>query len=206
MPGELIKQPLIGLLLEQHTPDVFSTNLGNLPPYATVNVQIEYIMELKHDSEVNGPRFTIPTSIAPRYGDPPSGLTANTGGTISISVQISVLSNFTSVPVNICPFHKVFLQTTAQSPSHPISIFLGAHSENALANTFNPHHALATLGQTSTELGKGFILVKCANLSSPNALLKTHPTIPNLKALMLTLIPKFNLPERVPTVWYGPVF
>jgi Ca-activated chloride channel family protein len=35
-------------LLEQHAPDVFSTNLGNIPPGATVKVkvEIEYIMEL----------------------------------------------------------------------------------------------------------------------------------------------------------------
>jgi hypothetical protein len=56
-------------LLEQHRPDVFSTNLGNIPAGEAVTVEIEYIMELKHDAEADGLRFTIPTSIAPRYGD-----------------------------------------------------------------------------------------------------------------------------------------
>jgi hypothetical protein len=39
-----------------------------------VKVGIEYIMELRHDAEVDGLRFTIPTSVAPRYGVAPSGL------------------------------------------------------------------------------------------------------------------------------------
>ena len=54
---------------------------------------------------------------------------------------------------------------------------------------FNAQHALATLGRTTTELGKDFILIKCASLSSPVAMLEVHPTIQNSKALMVTLVP-----------------
>jgi hypothetical protein len=97
-------------LLEQQTPDVFSTSLGNIPPGETVAVEIEYIMELKHDAEVDGLRFTIPTCIAPRYGDPPSGLSADAASTgvttegMSISVEVSMSSNIKSVQV--CSFSK----------------------------------------------------------------------------------------------------
>jgi hypothetical protein len=53
-----------------------------------------------------------------------------------------------------------------------------------------------TLGQTSAELASDFVvLIKSPNLNSPNALLETHPNIPNSKALMVTLVPKFVLPE-----------
>ena len=96
-------------LLEQHAPDVFSIGLGNVPPGETVKVEIEYIMELKHDAEIDGLRFTIPTSIAPRYGDPPSGLNMNEHSLevamkgINISVEITMPSNITSVQV--CYFH-----------------------------------------------------------------------------------------------------
>lgn len=73
---------------------------------------------------------------------------------------------------------------------------LGGHTQNTADDAFNPRCALAILGQTSAELGKDFILlIKCVSLSLPSALLETHPTIPNSKALMLTLVPKFNLPE-----------
>ena len=99
-------------LLEQHTSDVFSTSLGNIPPGATVKVEIEYIMELKHDAEIDGLRFTIPTSIAPRYGDLPSGLRTDADSVpvivkgMNISVDVSMSSNITSVqvcPVRIIP-------------------------------------------------------------------------------------------------------
>jgi len=90
-------------------------------------------------------------------------------------------------------YHSNFL---SQSPSHPISLYLGGHTTDTPDDAFNPQHALATLGQTSTELGRDFILlIKCANLSSPAALLEVHPTIPNSKALVVTLVPKFNLPQ-----------
>ena len=176
-------------LLEQFTPDVFRTSLGNIPAGATVKVEVEYIMELKHDAEVDGLRFTIPTSIAPRYGDAPYGLSTTsdgqpiqealeTGG-MKISIQITMPSNVQSV----------------QSPSHPISVHLGGHVENVSDDSFNSKLAIATLSQTSTELGKDFILlVKCADLSSPRALLETHDAKPNSKALMVTVVPKFTLP------------
>jgi hypothetical protein len=97
-------------LLEQQTSDIFSTSIGNIPPGETVKVKIEYIMELKHDAEVDGLRFTIPTSIAPRYGDPPIDLSANAASTgvtvngMNISVQVSMSSNIRSVQV--CPLSK----------------------------------------------------------------------------------------------------
>src|SRR5215472_14766625 len=67
-------------LLEQFTPDVFRTFLGNIPAGATIKVEVEYIMELKHDAEVDGLRFTIPTSIAPCYGNAPVDLSTYSDG------------------------------------------------------------------------------------------------------------------------------
>jgi hypothetical protein len=177
-------------LLEQQTPDVFTTSLGNIPAGETVKVEIEYIMELKHDAEADGLRFTIPTSIAPRYGQTPTGVNAYNDGQpypgvvvesgMKISVKLSMPSYIRSV----------------QSPSHTISIHLGGHVEDVPDDMFNPKRALATLSQTSTMLGADFVLlVKCADLSSPRAMLETHPTLSNSKALMVTLVPKFTLPS-----------
>ena len=45
-------------LLEQISPNVFRTSLGNIPASATIKVEVEYIMKPKHDAEVDGPRFT----------------------------------------------------------------------------------------------------------------------------------------------------
>lgn len=63
-------------LLEQlpEASDVFTTTIGNVPPGAAVLVDITYLGELKHDTEVDGVRFTIPTTVAPRYGSYPGEL------------------------------------------------------------------------------------------------------------------------------------
>ncbi len=63
-------------LLEQlpDAADVFTTTVGNVPAGADITVEITYLGELKHDAEVDGIRFTIPTSIAPRYGTYPGEL------------------------------------------------------------------------------------------------------------------------------------
>jgi hypothetical protein len=146
-------------------------------------------MELKHDAEVDGLCFTIPTSIAPRYGTALSDLAtysdgkpiagANKKGGMKISVQITMPSNIHSV----------------QSPSHPITMHLGGHIKNVADDAFSPKHALASLSQTSTELGSDFVLfVKCADLASPRTLLQRHNTKDNSKVLMVTLVPKFTLP------------
>jgi hypothetical protein len=70
-------------LLEQlpDASDVFTTSIGNVPAGATIKVDITYLGELKHDAEADGIRFTIPTSIAPRYGSYPGRLLkSNTSG------------------------------------------------------------------------------------------------------------------------------
>lgn len=111
-------------LLEQQTADVFTTSLGNIPPRETVRVEIGYIMELKHDAEVDGLRFTIPTSIAPRYGELPSELGPDAISTpvrengINISVQVSMSSNITSIQV-CCHFELPLIYISKEIHSFP---------------------------------------------------------------------------------------
>jgi hypothetical protein len=117
-------------LLEQRTPDVFTTSLGNIPAGETVKVEIEYIVELKHDAQVDGLRFTIPTSIAPRYGQMPTGVQDILGagsGSMKISVQITMPTHVRSI----------------NSPSHPIAVHLGGHVEDVKDDSFDPKCALA---------------------------------------------------------------
>ncbi|AEO71963.1 uncharacterized protein THITE_2093465 [Thermothielavioides terrestris NRRL 8126] len=59
-------------LLEELTPEIFETALGNIPPDTTVTVKLRYVHELKavvmKHEKAEGLAITIPTSIAPRYG------------------------------------------------------------------------------------------------------------------------------------------
>lgn len=172
--------------------DVFTTSIGNIPANEKILVEIVYLGELKHDAETDGSRFTIPTVIAPRYGPTSSdsaqvlsGNLPNKGG-ISISVDVTL--------------EEGSLVRGLQSPSHPIAVTMGRTSTMD-EDCFDNNHASATLTLGSTELDKDFVIVVLAKgTDTPRALLETHPTIPNQRALMATLVPKFNIPSISPEI------
>lgn len=178
-------------LLEQslEASDVFSTSLGNIPSRAkSVKVEITYLGELKHDAQVDGLRFTIPTKLAPRYGQHSmTGSNTFQGGkhiTITVDTDMSSGSAIKSI----------------QSPSHPISVNIGTLS-TATSDTPSLEKAHATLSQGSAELDRDFIIqIVATGLGDPIAVLETHPTIPNQRALMATLVPRFNLPMEMTEV------
>lgn len=178
-------------LLEQslEASDVFSTSLGNIPSRAkSVKVEITYLGELKHDAQVDGLRFTIPTRLAPRYGQHSmTGSNTFQGGkhiTITVDADVSSGSAIKSI----------------QSPSHPISVNIGTLS-TATSDTPSLQKAHATLSQGSAELDRDFIIqIVATGLGDPIAVLETHPTIPNQRALMATLVPRFNLPMEMTEV------
>lgn len=183
-------------LLEQlpEASDVFTTRIGNIPAKEKVIVEITYLGELKHDAEVDGARFTIPTAIASRYGTVSNsqvGLQEDTyhpTNTAGIEITVDVAVDEASVIRGL------------QSPSHPIRVTLGRTSKMS-EDAFDTHHASANLALGTTELDKDFILLVLAKEQAlPRALLETHPEIPNQRALMATLVPKYNLPSIRPEI------
>lgn len=57
-----------------YTDDIFKVALGNIPPNkeSIIEVQISYFTPMEYDSQYDGHRLSIPSSIFPRYGSPPS--------------------------------------------------------------------------------------------------------------------------------------
>ncbi|KAJ6044998.1 hypothetical protein N7460_006353 [Penicillium canescens] len=91
-----------------------------------------------------------------------------------------------------------------QSPSHQIKVSLGRTSCTQ-SSSFEPSCAFATLSSGSTTkevlLQHDFVLLINANgLDTPRALVETHPTLANQRALMATLVPKFALPPATPEI------
>jgi hypothetical protein len=165
--------------------------VGNVPAGADVKVEVAFLGELKHDAEVDGIRFTIPTQIAPRYGSYPGDLLKssalnNKGISIVVDIEMPDGSNVKNV----------------QSPSHPIAVTLGNTPARAATGADKSlQKASATLALATAELGDDFVLqVVATNTGNPIAVLETHPTIPNHRALMATLVPKFNLPSARPEI------
>jgi hypothetical protein len=175
-------------LLESLPAGVFGVTLGNLPPDTDVHVKIIYCGELKHDAEIDGLRFTLPTSIAPRYGDYPGELMRSTAASDSgISIVVDVNMSKSAI-------------RKLQSPSHPIAVSMGAISSDAAQETFTPSKASTTLTLGTTELADDFIVqLLIDDISKPQALVERHPDL-HTRALMATLVPKFNLATSHPEI------
>ncbi|KAM7195903.1 von Willebrand factor type A domain containing protein [Naviculisporaceae sp. PSN 640] len=175
--------------------DVFTTTIGNIPAGAEIKVEVTYLGELKHDAETDGIRFTIPTAIAPRYGGYAGGYDTEVLSGSNVSSQSGIEIVVDAEMPNGSNIQSV------QSPTHPIAVSIGRTSISADADEMSLQKASATLSLGSAELEKDFVVhIVATNTSNPVAVLETHPTIPNQRALMATLVPKFNLPSGRPEI------
>ncbi|KAF7182475.1 hypothetical protein CNMCM7691_002045 [Aspergillus felis] len=173
--------------------DVFSIKLGNVRPGEKVVVEITLVGELKQDAQTDAVRYTLPNSIAPRYGYQAEDMTLPPQADVQgISITVDVQMESTAVTREI------------QSTSHSLSVALGRVSLSSVSDkAFNPSHASASvnLKEDRTSLSRDFVLlVKADGLDTPRAMLETHPTIPNQRAIMTTLVPKFGLEPIKPEI------
>lgn len=141
------------VLVEEVTPEIFETSLGNIPAQTTVKVEIAYTGLLKVDISTGGLVLNIPTSVAPRYGTAPDEYrTADSLPTEGLRVNIQA-----SMPAAI---------RKMESGTHPISVEIGAVSHQnfhtfaagASSEKFDPSKARASLADKSAILDKDFIL------------------------------------------------
>ncbi|PGH02151.1 hypothetical protein AJ80_08913 [Polytolypa hystricis UAMH7299] len=195
---EAVKQGKATALLEQsiYASDTFSTSIGKIPASSKAVVEITYLGELQHDSQADGVRFTIPTQIAPRYSNTyviPNQIHHNLAETVNegkIDITIDVAGDKGSIIRGL------------QSSSHPIAITLGRTSV-AAADVFEAHQASATLTtrKGNVAFDNDFVLiVQVKEQEVPAALLETHATIAGQRAVMATLVPKFNIPNNKPEI------
>jgi hypothetical protein len=193
----------VAALLEEHTPEVFETHLGNIPPKTSVKIEIVYINELNADVGGEGVLVTIPTSVAPRYGTPPNSFSESadtevTGDHIKKGLKIKV--DVTAV----VPIQKL------ESRTHPISVEMGISGAPALASDFgdlahppepvgfDPRKACAMLSDRSAMLGKDFVLLilaSGASLLQSRALAETALDQIGESAMMVTLNPRDLFPS-----------
>lgn len=176
-----------GLLQQsQQAADMWMTSLGNLPSGATVSVEITFLGELKHDAEVDGLRYTLPSIIAPRFG-PQDSLT-EADNVVSEGMSLTIDAEMPSAIKSV------------QSPSHALSVSIGTLSAEPDAEP-SFKRASATLTLSSSHFDKDFVLqIVAADIGDPSAMMETHPTHPNQQALMTTLVPKFGLPPLKPEI------
>ncbi|KAJ9485267.1 hypothetical protein VN97_g8086 [Penicillium thymicola] len=180
--------------------DVFVIRLGNVPAHGKINVDITFVGELQQDSQTDGIRYTLPSTIAPRYG---TGTSYDS--TQLDSIRLPANPKGMSITVDV-QMEKDLVIRELESPSHRVKVSLGRiSSTTATSSTFEPWQASASVitqqNNTSVVLEHDFvILIKADGLDTPCALLERHPTIPNQRALMATLVPKFSLQSASPEV------
>jgi hypothetical protein len=87
------------------------------------------------------------------------------------------------------------------SPSHSIEVSLGTLSNSVAEEEPSFSKASATLALGSAQLTSDFVLqIVAKDIGVPQAILETHSTLPNQRALLTTLVPKFNLKQQKPEI------
>ncbi|KAK0739340.1 von Willebrand factor type A domain-containing protein [Apiosordaria backusii] len=177
-------------LLEQHTEEIFTTSLGNLPAKTKIRVTITYITLLKHhfaDSKETT-TLTIPTCIASRYGDKPQDYNdaAPTSVPEGLTLQIEVIEA-DKITLITSPTHKIAVQNQLGTRNATSFADLAGQDTGSSVET-----ALVKLESGSTFLDRDFVLDIVTSrpnddTEAPHAWIERHPTLPNQQALMLTV-------------------
>ncbi|THY78540.1 hypothetical protein D6C86_02936 [Aureobasidium pullulans] len=175
-------------LLESLPLGVFGITLGNIPINASIRIDIVYGGELKHDAQIDGLRYNLPTSIAPRYGSYPGQLLEmNTAVLKSMNITVDIDMQGSTIRKVQCP------------SDHPIALSIGTLS-TAPEPTSDMSKASVSLTHNTTELGSDFVLqVLIDDIGSPKAIIEKH-ALPNRQALMVTFVPRFNLKPIRPEI------
>lgn len=198
---QAVSQGQTASLLEQseYASDTFSTNIGNVPAHGKVKVELVYLGEVKQDLQHDGLRLTIPTSVAPRYSSNPVTAPSEASGPApkkrNLNITVDIAGNDNSF------IQKIF------SPGHPVSVNIGQTSVTAKSENDEPKSNLAHVqlkaDSSYQSLDDDFVLIIMTTdqeSKMPTALIETHPTLRNQRAILATLVPKFSLPSISPEI------
>lgn len=178
-------------LVEQDRVDVFRTEIGNIPPDTTVEVKLSFIFFLKHTlaDDVTTTVLTIPTYIAPRYGDPGFELVSKTGPQhdTRFSLDVDILST-----TEIRKIH---------SDTHEVIVEMGGSQRLQIWGDSTSERTSASMKLKDTAcLDKDFILSISAHPAvdeeQPQATLEISPS--GSSAMMLEIPPRFMLRDQQP--------
>ena len=129
-------------LMDQERPNIFTLSVGNLNPDTEAAIEIEYVQLL----DMEGPRvrFSLPTTISPRYIPPDmdKGATIPTSDRVHPEYACDVPYGLT-LSLNV---HEGRLLESIESPSHPISVDMKSDP------------VCVSLSSDSTRLDRDFIL------------------------------------------------
>ncbi|KAH7064338.1 von Willebrand factor type A domain-containing protein [Paraphoma chrysanthemicola] len=190
-----VRQGHTGGLVEQQTAEVFKAILGNIPANTKMRAELSFVCLLKHKTSVDREIFTltVPTYIAPRYGDPPPGLQVTNQGLQSFALEVELLTAEEILSIksdtDIINVQRGIGQRRCQTWEDFVT-----QRDDPSANLKT---ALITLEEGRTTLASDLVLTIHTALANdaetPQASLEIHPEFENHKAIMLTLPSSFML-------------
>ncbi|KAF3219613.1 hypothetical protein TWF106_007036 [Orbilia oligospora] len=195
---DAVQQGESAALLEQNTPEIFTTKLGIIPARSQIKVEISFIFLLKYRIEKDHglTTFTLPVYIAPRFGDAPVSVpNASRASTSlqSLKVEVNILAPAKITSVR-CDTHnsETKIDMRAGTRTYQSWEAFGQSSEGEDAKS-----ALVCLENTVRFLDRDFVLdIETEledSLEQPQAWVETHPDLDFHRALMLTVPSDFLL-------------
>jgi Ca-activated chloride channel family protein len=162
-------------LLDEERPDVFQASIGNLLPGKEVLLKLTYVAELAVQG--NGLRFSIPTTVAPRYAPAEDrvGVGRPDAETLNPPVEWRV-------PYGLDLSIRLAMAGTIsriESPSHPVSV------------TVHGQSAKVTLASRQAALDRDFVLsVEAEGLDVPNVWIERDDR--GRQAIAVAFVPTFD--------------
>lgn len=186
-------------LLEQKTPEIFTTTLGNIPKKTKIRAEITFVTLLDYQfaDHTGCTKLTIPANMAPNCGIPRDALEAAlpSGLTNQLAITVEVASA-EKVPELSSKTHQISVERRLATVE--VEIF---ETLNAVPEANEAQVALVTMDDLTNFLDKDFTLEIFTEPDGgdelPQAWLEHHPTLQNHRAIMLTLPPKFFLKNRL---------
>jgi hypothetical protein len=163
-------------LLDEERPDIFSASVGSIVPGGVVELELTYVTELMFEGDAL--RFTLPTTVAPRYA--PAEDRIGVGRPDSEALNPPHLME---VPYGLS-FQAIVTPATLvrriECPSHPVAIEVG------------PDAATVTLSQQDAALDRDVILlIGLADASQPQIVLERDDE--GRVAAAVTMRPTFSI-------------
>lgn len=186
-------------LFAQRTAEIFTVCLGNIPPDTTLRAEVSLAMLLK--DKLSSPEristLTLPTYIAPRYGNPPSNLVNSTGKNTKhhLSLRLEVVSGAEIMDIKSST-HTISVQKGyGPRPCHTWDEFAKADSTRG-----SVHLATVKLSKPISTLDGDIVFDIVTRpqdqLDSPQAWIETHPSLTDHHAIMLNIPANALLKQR----------
>ncbi|ELR24909.1 von Willebrand factor type A domain containing protein [Acanthamoeba castellanii str. Neff] len=177
--GDAIAEGSGAYLLEQKKEEIFQMNVGNLPPGKECTIYITYVAELPLEGEMV--RFTLPTTIAPRYQG--QGTTASEREALK---EVTTMSSTSSSSSSSKPY-GLELDIAIEMPSPVLSVESPSHPIRFQLNGDTPTKGRVTLATQETALDRDFVLmIQQKDAHQPGLWVDSER-----QAVMLSLYPKF---------------